>query len=70
MSYLVLMDIISDMSKHNFMKQGDSQAMISTLPILVGYLPVIYQAYSERERILVRLDARVGTPPTVEGMTS
>ena len=44
--------------------------MISTLPILIGYLPVIYQAYLERERILVRLDARVGTPPNAEGMSS
>jgi hypothetical protein len=63
------MDIISDMSKNDFMKQRGSH-MISALLILVGYLPFIYQAYSERERILVRLDARVGTPPTVEGMSS
>ena len=41
--------------------------MISTLPILIGYLPVIYQAYSERERILVWLDAGAGTPPNAEG---
>ena len=69
MSYLVLADIISNTSKHDSMKQGDSEAMISALPILISYLSVIYQAYSERERMLMRLDARVGTPPNVEGMS-
>ncbi|MGZ3624878.1 MAG: hypothetical protein ACXVDN_12510 [Ktedonobacteraceae bacterium] len=52
------------------MKQGDSEAMINALPILIGYLPVIYQVYSERECMLVQLDARVGTPPNAEGMSS
>ena len=70
MSYLVLTDIISDTSKHDSMKQGGSEAIINALPILIGYLPVIYQAYLECGRILVRLDARVGTPPNAEGMSS
>ena len=70
MSYLLLTDIISDTSKHDSKKQGNSQTMISALPILISHLPAIYQAYAERERILVRLDARVGTPPNAEGMWS
>ncbi len=44
--------------------------MISARPILIGYLSVIYQAYSEREGILMRLDARVGTSPNAEGTSS
>ena len=41
----------------------EAGAGLGMLAIVIGYLPVIYQAYSERERILVRLDARAGTPP-------
>jgi hypothetical protein len=69
MRYLVLTDIIGDTSKNDSMKQEGSH-MISTLPILIGYLLAIYLAYSERECILVRLDACVGTPPNAEGMSS
>jgi hypothetical protein len=34
------------------------------LAIVVGYLPVIYQAFSRREVIISMLDARAGSPPT------
>ena len=33
------------------------------LAIIVGYLPVIYQAFSRREVIISMLDARAGSPP-------
>src|SRR5262249_23667876 len=33
------------------------------LAIVVGYLPVIYQAFSRREVIISMLDARAGSPP-------
>jgi Ion channel len=36
---------------------------LGMLAVVIGYLPVIYQAYSERERILPRLDTRAGSPP-------
>ncbi|MFB3812915.1 MAG: potassium channel family protein [Terriglobales bacterium] len=32
--------------------------------IVIGYLPVIYQAFSERERNITLLDARAGSPPS------
>jgi hypothetical protein len=34
------------------------------LGLIIGYLPVIYQAFSERERSIALLDARAGSPPT------
>src|SRR5438034_2037454 len=34
------------------------------LAVMVGYLPVIYQAFSRREVSIVLLDARAGSPPT------
>jgi hypothetical protein len=34
------------------------------LAIVIGYLPVLYQAFSRRESNISLLDARAGTPPT------
>jgi hypothetical protein len=33
------------------------------LAIVVGYLPVLYQAFSRREQVISLLDARAGSPP-------
>jgi Flp pilus assembly protein protease CpaA len=34
------------------------------LALVIGYLPIIYQAFSRRESNIVLLDARAGSPPT------
>jgi ion channel len=34
------------------------------LAVIIGYLPVIYQAFSRREVTIALLDARAGSPPT------
>ncbi len=34
------------------------------LALVIGYLPVLYQAFSRREMTISLLDARAGTPPT------
>ena len=34
------------------------------LAVIVGYLPVLYQLFSRREAMIIRLDARAGSPPT------
>jgi hypothetical protein len=36
------------------------------LAIVIGYLPVLYQAFSRREINISLLDARAGSPPTAE----
>lgn len=35
------------------------------MAIVIGYLPVLYQAFSRREHSIALLDARAGSPPTV-----
>ena len=37
---------------------------IGLLALVIGYLPVLYQAFSRREVHISMLDARAGTPPT------
>ncbi len=34
------------------------------MAVIIGYLPVLYQAFSRRERTIGLLDARAGSPPT------
>ncbi len=38
------------------------------LALIIGYLPVIYQAFSRREASISLLDARAGSPPTAAEM--
>ena len=34
------------------------------MAVIIGYLPVLYQAFSHREQVIALLDARAGSPPT------
>src|SRR4029077_5734202 len=34
------------------------------LAVTIGYLPVLYQAFSRREASISQLDARAGSPPS------
>ena len=36
------------------------------LALVIGYVPIIYQAFSRREVAITLLDARAGSPPTAE----
>ena len=37
---------------------------LGTLAVIIGYLPVLYQAFSQREMTIGMFDARAGSPPT------
>jgi hypothetical protein len=37
---------------------------LGILALVIGYFPVLYQAFSRREAAIAMLDARAGTPPT------
>jgi len=53
------------MSGTNFFTLGlEAGVGFGFLAALIGYLPVIYQAFSRREVAVVLLDARAGSPPT------
>lgn len=43
---------------------AESATGFSFLGIIIGYLPVFYTAFSQRERQITLLDARAGSPPT------
>nr|MDQ2713980.1 potassium channel family protein [Chloroflexota bacterium] len=38
------------------------------LALVIGYLPVIYQAFSRREATVAQLELRAGTPPTAAAL--
>lgn len=40
------------------------------LAVVIGYLPVIYSAFSRRETNISLLDARAGSPPTAQALIS
>ncbi|HEY3138839.1 MAG TPA: potassium channel family protein [Blastocatellia bacterium] len=43
---------------------GEAGVGFGFLALIIGYLPVIYQAFSRREAIISLLDARAGSPPS------
>ena len=43
---------------------SESMLGLGFLAVVVGYLPVFYQAFSRRELAISLLDARAGSPPT------
>jgi hypothetical protein len=42
----------------------DAASGFAVLTIVIGYLPALYQAFSQRESTVSQLDARAGSPPT------
>jgi hypothetical protein len=38
------------------------------IAVVIGYLPVLYQLFSQREAHVIRLDARAGSPPTAAAL--
>jgi hypothetical protein len=42
----------------------DAASGLAVLTIVIGYLPALFQAFSQREATVSRLDARAGSPPS------
>jgi hypothetical protein len=47
-----------------FLSVVESGTGFGFMAVVIGYLPVLYQAFSRRERDIMLLDARAGSPPT------
>src|SRR6266571_1146106 len=47
-----------------FVTVAEASMGLGLLALVIGYLPVLYQAFSRREVNISMLDARAGTPPT------
>ncbi len=46
----------------------EGAAGLAFLALVIGYLPSVYQAFSQREKDISQLDARAGSPPTAYEM--
>lgn len=61
---LGLGDVTPNTSGGRFVTVLEAGIGIGFLALVIGYLPVLYQAFSRREVNISLLDARAGTPPT------
>jgi hypothetical protein len=57
-------DITPDTSIARVLTVVESGVGFGFIAIVIGYLPVVYQAFSRREVNISLLDARAGSPPT------
>jgi hypothetical protein len=61
---LGLGDVLPKTTSAKFLTIAECALGIGFLGLIIGYLPVIYTSFSERERTIAFLDARAGSPPT------
>ena len=57
-------DVVPRIAVAKFLTVCEAGLGFAFLAIIIGYLPVIYQAFSRREIIISLLDARAGSPPS------
>jgi len=57
-------DIVPVDSLGRFLAVLEAGTGFGFLAVVIGYLPVLYQAFSRRETIIAMLDARAGSPPS------
>ena len=57
-------DIVPDTGLARLLAVMESGLGFAFLGITIGYLPVVYSSFSERELQISKLDARAGSPPT------
>lgn len=57
-------DVVPRVATAKFITVFEAGLGFAFLAIIIGYLPVIYQAFSRREIAISLLDARAGSPPS------
>jgi hypothetical protein len=57
-------DVVPRVASAKFITVAEAGLGFAFLAIIIGYLPVIYQAFSRREIAISLLDARAGSPPS------
>jgi len=57
-------DVVPRTFLSRFLSVAEAGMGIGFLAMVIGYLPVLYQAFSRREVTISKLDARAGSPPT------
>ncbi len=63
-TFFTLGDVSPTTALDRIVTVAEGATGFSFLAIIIGYLPVFYQAFSQRERQITLLDARAGSPPT------
>jgi hypothetical protein len=61
---LGLGDVIPHTHWARFLMVAESGTGLGFVALVIGYLPVLYQAFSHREVLVALLDGRAGSPPT------
>lgn len=61
---LGLGDVLPKLAAAKFLTIVECALGLGFLGLIIGYLPVLYEAFSDRERSISFLDARAGSPPT------
>jgi len=67
---LGLGDVIPRSPQGRILTVAESGIGFGFLAVVIGYLPVIYGAFSRRETNISLLDARAGSPPTARALIS
>jgi len=57
-------DVTPQTHMARFLSVSEAGIGLGFLAIVIGYLPVLYQAFSRREVTISKLDARAGSPPS------
>ncbi len=61
-------DVLPHTNLSRFLAVAESGVGFGFLAVVIGYLPVLYQAFSRRETIISLLDARASSPPSATEM--
>jgi hypothetical protein len=65
---LGLGDVVPASRTARLVTVAEAATGFSFLALIIGYLPTIYGAFSERETGILLLDARAGSPPSAAGL--
>jgi hypothetical protein len=57
-------DVVPQTTASRFLSVVEAGLGFGFMAVIIGYLPVLYQAFSRRETTIALLDARAGSPPT------
>ncbi len=57
-------DLVPENGLGRFLAVAEGGIGFGFLAVIIGYLPVLYQAFSRREAIISLFDARAGSPPS------
>jgi hypothetical protein len=57
-------DVTPDSTIGRVFAVGEAGLGLGFLALVITYLPILYQAYSNRESTITKLDARAGSPPS------